>query len=295
MLPERKLGRHQPARGDACDRSGYDFSMTLQRPSGKQLKIEADDGGSRSVGSIKTGGRVLQALVRSSRPMQLRELAEQVGMSPAQLHPYLVSFRSIDLIEQTGRGSYRLGPFALQLGLARMKSNDVYRETISRVAEFSEQLSMMVSVSVWGARGVTVVYIEQLGGTISSPIGIGRIYDISLTATGKLFAAHLPEAHWLPVLENELKASTLGFQIDMQQLRKSIDLAREQGFATTENRPVPGVSAIAAPVFDHTNRMQLAVTVSGQSGAFDLSRDGPVCQQLRAFTDSISRSFGYEG
>lgn len=254
-----------------------------------------DDSGSRSIGSIKTGGRILQTLVRSSRPMQLSELAEKVGMSAAQIHPYLVSFRSIDLIEQTGRGSYRLGPFALQLGLARMKTNDVYRETISRVAELSERLSLMVSVSVWGARGVTVVYIEQLGGTISSLIGIGRIYDISLTATGKLFAAHLPEKQWLPVLEGELTRNGQLFDIDRVALEKSIRLAREQGFATTENRPVPGVSAIAAPVFDYSGRMQLAVTISGQSGTIDLDRDGADCIGLLEFTRSISRAFGYLG
>jgi DNA-binding IclR family transcriptional regulator len=50
--------------------------------------------------------------------MMLRDLSEAVGISASHLHPYLVSLRASGLVEQTERGLYTLGPFALELGSA---------------------------------------------------------------------------------------------------------------------------------------------------------------------------------
>ena len=75
---------------------------------------------SRGVQSIDTGGLILKALGNARGPLKLRDLAELTGMAAAQLHPYLVSFRKMGMVEQTEAGHYQLGAFALHLGLTRL-------------------------------------------------------------------------------------------------------------------------------------------------------------------------------
>ena len=86
----------------------------------------------RGIRSLETGGAILRAMAMSQEPMKLRDLAETVEMAPAQLHPYLVSLRTIRMVEQTETGLYQLGPFALELGLTRLRAQDAYHETIRR-------------------------------------------------------------------------------------------------------------------------------------------------------------------
>lgn len=59
--------------------------------------------------------------------------------------------------------------------------------------------------------------------------------------------------------------------------------------------PIPGVSAIAAPVFDHSGTMELAITLIGPTPVIDLEPEGPAVACLLAFTEQLSDDLGYEG
>src|SRR3982750_3371336 len=89
---------------------------------------EEAERGQRGIQSVEVGGQLLIALVGSGRPMALKDLAREAGMSPAKAHPYLVSFGKLGLIVQdAGSGRYGLGPLALQLGLISLQQFDPVR------------------------------------------------------------------------------------------------------------------------------------------------------------------------
>src|SRR3982750_4456167 len=84
--------------------------------------------GQRGLQSVEGGGQLLGALAHHGRPMALKDLARDAGMSPAKAHPYLVSFGKLGLIVQdAGSGRYGLGPLALQLGLISLQQFDPVR------------------------------------------------------------------------------------------------------------------------------------------------------------------------
>ena len=88
----------------------------------------------RGIQSIEIGGRLLTALVEEGGPMSLGDLAKKAGMPSAKAHPYLVSFGSFGLVEQTPlTGRYELGPFALQLGLISLHLLDPVRIAIPMI------------------------------------------------------------------------------------------------------------------------------------------------------------------
>lgn len=279
-----------------------------QQPTAPQDEISAADGepypakvriGGRGVQSIEIGGRLLDALVKANHPMMLRDLASQAGLTPGQAHAYLVSFRKLELVEQDpATGRYRLGPFALHLGLVRLRTTDPYRLAAEAVVELAEALDLMVTITVWGTCGPTIVHVQESSRQIHANVKPGGVFALTGTATGKTFAAFMPRKLVEAMIETELETAArsqrIADGITREALFTEIQEIRRQGYATTVGRPVPGISALAAPVFDHTGQMQLAITLIGPSGAVDCAPGSTQAASLLRFTRKLSERLGHQ-
>src|SRR3712207_5912984 len=156
----RPGGSRCPARDVSCCATRACGRPTLE---GRMASGEGKGNGSsditgRGVQSAEVGGRILVAMVQAGRPLMLRELAGGADVTPAQAHAYLVSFRKLGLVEQDPATSrYQLGPFALQLGLARMRLSNPLRLAGEAAAALAAELGLMVTITVWGTFGPTNV------------------------------------------------------------------------------------------------------------------------------------------
>jgi hypothetical protein len=70
---------------------------------------------------------------------------------------------------------------------------------------------------------------------------------------------------------------------------------RARGMARARGDFMPGLSAFAAPVFDHRGRMVLAMTVLDYSGDWDHRWTGPIARALRDATARASAALGHSG
>ncbi|WP_323001569.1 IclR family transcriptional regulator [Denitromonas sp.] len=252
----------------------------------------------RGIQSIEVGGTLLQALVRHGTPMMLRDLARDAGMPPAKAHPYLVSFGKLGLIEQdpvTGR--YGLGPFALQVGLSALQGLEPLRAATPAVAQLADDLQLNIAIAVWGNRGPTIVRIEECNRPIHVNMRPGTVMTpLMASATGRLFAAFLPERITRPLVESELAQLGSGEQPALRQSRRHVDetLAeiRQHGLARALGNPIPGINAFSAPVFDSGNHLTLALTAMGPASSFDPAWDGPIATRLMASAREISQRLG---
>lgn len=250
----------------------------------------------RGIGSLDTAGLILRALTNAAGPMKLRDLAAAVGIAPSQLHPYLVSLRGISLVEQTEDALYGLGPFALELGLSRLRSQDAYPEAVRRLDTLVEATDLMVALSVWGIHGVTIVYVRESPSRIHTYVRPGNIFALSTTATGRLFAAFHRSAQNEAVIRSEFERTRGALaETEENQFRERLAVIRAQGYETTVDLPIPGISAVAAPVFDHTGAMQLSVTAIGPTAITDVTPSGMTVHHLMTFTQALSRDLGFGG
>jgi len=70
---------------------------------------------------------------------------------------------------------------------------------------------------------------------------------------------------------------------------------RMQGLACVKGDLVPGVHAIAAPLFDHKERIAGVIGVLGRSEELDVDYQGAVAKALRSSATEISRRLGRPG
>ena len=256
----------------------------------------------RGIQSVEVGGQLLLALAHQGRPLPLKDLARDAGMSPAKAHPYLVSFGKIGLISRDdATGHYGLGPLALQLGLISLQQFDPVRLATPMLEDLAKTLGHTVAIAVWGTRGATVVRIEEAPSAVHVNMRHGTVLRLRGTASGLLFAAYLPRETVLDALADEHAVELRQHGKPMPaRLRASIDAAFEAELADVRRHRlsrvsgavVAGVSAMAAPVFDETGRIVMCFIAIGPTSIFDERVDGAVAQGLKSSADDLSRQLG---
>src|SRR5574343_1620294 len=161
----------------------------------------------RGIQSVEVGGQLLLALAHHGRPLALKDLAREAGMPPAKAHPYLVSFIKLGLVEQEAlSGRYGLGPLALQLGLISLQQYEPVRLATPRIEELALSLGHTVAIAVWGNRGPTIVRVAEAPSPVHVSMRHGTVMSLTGTASGRLFAAHLPRERVLAALAMEAGA-----------------------------------------------------------------------------------------
>jgi DNA-binding IclR family transcriptional regulator len=250
----------------------------------------------RGIQSVEVGGRLLHALAHHGLPMALKDLAADAGMPAAKAHPYLVSFGHIGLVEQErDSGRYALGPLALQMGLISLQQADPVRIAALLLPGLAARTGQTVALVVWGTRGPTVVLREASPAAVHVDMRHGTVFSIAGTASGRLFAAHLPADVVRPVYEAERRAARADGAAwpVWTQLQRELDDVRRHGLGRAEGAVVAGVSALSAPVFDPRGAMVLAITAIGPSAAFDTRWSGAVAATLRDAARSVSARLGH--
>lgn len=219
----------------------------------------------RGIQSIEVGGALLRALAHHGRPLPLKDLAQEAGMAPAKAHPYLVSFGKLGLIEQdTASGRYGLGPLAMQLGLISLQALDPLALATPVIERLAAELGHTAAIAVWGNRGATIVRVAEPPSPVHVSMRHGTVMSLTRTASGRLFAAWLPKAQTQALLKREPR---------LPGLDALLAQVREEGVARVQDALLPGISAVAAPVFDGSGQLQLSLTCIGPTPVFD-SRPG---------------------
>ncbi|MFV0383643.1 IclR family transcriptional regulator [Paracoccus sp. (in: a-proteobacteria)] len=250
----------------------------------------------RGVQSIEVGTQLLEALIARGEPMMLKELAASLGIAPAQAHPYLVSFRNMGMVEKNeSSGRYQLGPFALDLALSRMRSADPM-QLVSKVAEaLSQRTGLTTLVSVWGAFGPTVVVVNEGKDQLHMNTRVGTVYSVTGTATGRVFASYMPAEVSRQTIRSGLQRSLQDRYVGTAQSFGDTDMAeiRAHGVGSVPMPPVPGINAIAAPVFDHLGQVMAVLTMVGDARVLDSSPDTALAETLGDAAQQLSSELGY--
>ncbi len=250
----------------------------------------------RGIQSIEIGSALLLELAKQVRPLQLKDLAKAAGLTPGKAHPYMVSFLKVGFVTQTDAGLYELGPFALQLGLTRLRRLDPVREASQVIEDLAHITGQSVAVAVWGSLGPTIVRLEEPIQPLHVNLRTGTVMSLANTATGRLFAAYMPPKVVERMLGDELARFGHGTGQSASITKKTLETflaeTRKHGLSRTRGQPIPGIDAMCAPVFDSEGHIVLGILVMGPSATFDSNWDGSIAKALHQCAREVSRRIG---
>lgn len=247
------------------------------------------------VQSLEVGAAVLRAVVRGQPSMMLKDIAAAADMPASKAHRYLVSLIRAGLIEQDPLTSrYKLGPFALDIGLVAIDRLDRVRLGLSVISDLRDEVNETTALAVWGDHGPVIVRWERPQRPITVNVVTGTSLPLLSSASGRVFAAWLPKSQTEAQIARELKTkpnrSGLSTRAEVDAMLAQV---RRDGVAPlTRHYIAKGVEAVAAPVFNFKNQITMALVVVGVEGMIDLGEGSDVTQSLKKAAESLSWRLG---
>jgi DNA-binding IclR family transcriptional regulator len=244
--------------------------------------------------SVVVGVHLLKTIAGLQAPASLGEIAKAAGLSASRTHRFLAGLIQTGLVEQNvNTGRYDLGATIVELGLIALGRTDAVKLGSEALVTLTERTGLVSLLSTWGSNGPTLVKWEP--GRLQAAVRLreGRNLPLLTTATGRVFLAHMAGAETRALIETELKARAAAKRpltsADVQALR---DEVLSNGFGRSSGEENPGLTAMAAPVFDHEGRIALVVTVVGILGTYPTDPDAEPARALKAAADQLSRRLG---
>jgi DNA-binding IclR family transcriptional regulator len=238
---------------------------------------------SRGIKSIEVGYSVLLAVQRGPGAVQLAEIAKRAGLSSGAAHNYISSLVRTGLVEQDGRGLYRLGPSAFALSLNSFRQLNGLEVMRSEAENLHRQTGQSTTIAVWSQAGPISVFTQRAESMGSLEFRPGRVTMMS-SGAGMVYAGYLSEADLLEPINYEFSQGA------------SSDLTAEAFIAHAQSEVVPrgygfyrrmedSFFVLAAPVWSEDDRIPFVVSVLARDPDTDPGRN-------RAHLDALLAACG---
>lgn len=250
-----------------------------ERVMSDQTVPAAPSNSSAGVQSVEIGARILDSLTKEDgQPVPLREVAQRTGLNPAKVHRYLSSLVRVGLAAQEQvSGHYQIGTAAIRLGLIALRSISPLKLVVDALPNLRDRAQETAVVAVWSGHGATVISMLEPAQPVTMNVRVGSVLPAKTSALGQIFLAY--------DVDHGIRMSSAESQ--------GIAAAREAGFTAVHSELLPGVNAIAAPIFDHDGKVVCAVGLVGPESRLPIDREADIQRQLVDWCNTQSAALGH--
>jgi len=240
---------------------------------------------------IRAVGRALaifDAYDNDHLSLSLQEIAERIRM------PKTTTFRLVNTLERAGF-LVRMDnqQYCLSLKMARLgglvRSTLSVREIARTVMlEVNEQTKETITLNAAVGNERMVLEVVDTPSPLMSMARLGQHMPMLLGAASRVLLAYMEPLE----LEQVLKVNSAGVDnFDRAAFDREIARARRQGYAISRGTRVPGLTAIAVPIFAINGRVPYCLAVTGPSVRMD-PRDLELADIMMAAGRDISNRLG---
>jgi IclR family KDG regulon transcriptional repressor len=221
--------------------------------------------------SLQKALRILVYMGEQAPEAGVPELATELGLSQATVHRLLSTMERFNLIERDAQSErYRLGLKLHQLGSRAAASQTLRTEAHRLLLEMSRRSRETVSLATPAPGGV--ICLDRLDSphtTIRVCTPVGSLFPAHCTAAGKAILAYLADNEIDEVVRRTGLRQFTPFTITQPaQLKESLRLIRQRGYAVDHQELERGLSGVAAPVLRAHERVIAAVGIAGPTQRF---------------------------
>jgi IclR family transcriptional regulator, KDG regulon repressor len=255
----------------------------------------ANGDGATGVRSVQLALDVLEAVACSNEELGVTQISARVDATKGSVHRHLVTLVERGYLAQNPvTARYRIG--ARSHLLSRLAPNsDLAQIAEGPMRELRDTLGHTVVLSSMTPRGALVM--STIGSTSSIEIGVrpGSELSFHASAQGKVLLAFAPLPFRNRALTGPLQAFTTKTIVDGNKIADELAAIAEDGYAGAPEQSLLGISALAAPVFDHSAACVGAVAIVGSIQFLPAAADQATIAALKSCGRRISRKLEHGG
>jgi IclR family pca regulon transcriptional regulator len=223
----------------------------------------AEQRGNDFVQSLERGLAVIRAFDGEHPLLTLSDVSRRTGLTRAAARRFLLTLVELGYVHHDGR-QFRLRPSVLELGYAYLSSMGLpevampHMETLVATVEESSSMSVL--------DGDNIVYIARVPTRhriMTVAIAVGTRFPAYATSMGRVLLAGLDrDALDAALADLHLESFTESTVRGVDDLRRTLDVVRDRGYAIVDQELEHGLRAAAAPVRDESDTVIAAVNVS---------------------------------
>ncbi len=220
--------------------------------------------------------------------LSLQEISERIRM------PKTTAFRLVNTLENAGF-LIRMDTqqYCLSLKLVRLagmvrSTLDVREIARPLMAEVNRLTSETITLNTVSGTHRMVLEVVDTPAPLMSMARPGQQMPLLNGASSRILMAHMPDAE----LERVLKVTAAGVKdFDRAAFDRELARFRRQGYALTRGQRVPGLTAIAVPVFEIDGQVRNCLALTGPSVRVD-PRDLEFAEIMIATGRDLSNRLG---
>lgn len=243
--------------------------------------------------SLRRMLEVLDLYTNQQPVIDIDLICTRLGYTQASAYRYVRELSAAGLLVRLPRG-YALGPRIIELDRLMTDFHPILVAGRDLVAELAVQTGLEVLISELHGSTVTAIYQQSGADSHRLNFGRGRPMDLFHSATARVILAWLLPRQLRRLYDERVAAVGPQEVGDWKAFSRALLQVRKDGVCISEGELDPGVSGIAAPIFDEKQRILGSLTLVGRSErfrAFDKAYlSGLVTDAARQITERIAPS-----
>lgn len=239
----------------------------------------------------------METICLNRQGLSQKDISRQLAIPKSSLSALLTDLinREYIILDSSTR-RYVMGPQLLVMAGRYLDNQDVVGHGRPLVSALTRETGESGALAIPVGWDALIVYKEDCVQPVLPSIQVGTRLPFYGSAVGKAMLAHFPpdevrryldSMEFIPLTRHTITSKD-ELAAELEEIRNGAPAYNSQGYRE-------GISALAAPVFDHSGRVTAAVAISALAIRLTPDKEERFKDILKRTTDRFSRLLGHSG
>jgi DNA-binding IclR family transcriptional regulator len=246
------------------------------------------------VPGLERGLRLLQLFRPSRTELGAPEIARELGLPRSTAFRLLQTLESLEFLERGTNGSFRLGPAVLRLGFEFVASLEIGEYGREVVEKLCLETGASTQLAILDRKEIVIVLKKNPSSAFVSAVQVGTRMPAHATVIGRILLQDLSGAELRKLFpEGRFKQLTPHTPKSVAELERLLAEDRSRGYAVSESAYESGISAVAAPVRNHEQKIVAGLSVIVPLPQLEAKRRDTLVKKAVSAATELSRRLSY--
>ncbi|MCL1790502.1 MAG: IclR family transcriptional regulator [Peptococcaceae bacterium] len=250
---------------------------------------------SSHVQSLARALHLIEVMTDFKQEISVTDLSNKLGWPKSTTYGILSTLRDYRYIDQSPTtGRYKIGVRFFEIGNIVSRTWDIRNVAVPHMLKLNAIIGEIVQLATEDHGDV--LYLEKVDTTktlniVSEP---GDRLPMHCSGLGKVLLAYRNSAEINYILSHKgMPAKTPQTITDPAELKKQLELIRQQNLAIDDREIMDDICCVASPIFDNEGKVKFALSVSGKLNNMHGPKRELIISSLVQCTRAISEDMGY--